>query len=246
MGSLTVLIVALAAALLLAPPALRESFERAASTVADVTQATSVVAMSGANITMAVSVVAVSAVQGASSAAAEAWNGVDLLNVVISARAARFYTHVSVDAAEALETAGGGVAGDLPREYQDILEHALRATGPLTPHMQVVNSSTVMGIRFHYLAYEAAFFNHGYVGLRFLFADVTYEALWANPLWFLFYDVVAEWPAIAAHLHELIKLHVKCPWAWEPLHLTEVVEAAEEDLTWWRRGWAYYEVMRRR
>ena len=72
MGSLTVLIVALAAALLLAPPALRESFERAASTVADVTQATSVVAMSGANITMAVSVVAVSAGQGSSSAATEA------------------------------------------------------------------------------------------------------------------------------------------------------------------------------
>ena len=98
MGPLTFLIVALAAKVLLAPPALRESFERAARTVADVTRATSVVAMSGANITIAVSVVAVSAVQGASSAAAEAWNGVDGLNVAISARAARLYTHVSVDA----------------------------------------------------------------------------------------------------------------------------------------------------
>ena len=169
-----------------------------------------------------------------------------MLNVVISARAARFYTHISVDAAEALETAGGGVAGDLPRECQDILEQALRTAGPLTPHMQVVNSSAVMGTRFHYLAYEAAFFNHGYVGMRFLFAEVTYEALWANPFWCIIFDVASEWPAISAHLHELIRRHVKCPWAWEPLHLTEVVEAAEEDLTMWRRFWAYFEVMRRR
>ena len=245
-GSLAVVLMALAVLLTAAPPGLALSLERAASTVADVTEATSVVAMSGANITMAISEVAVSAVRGASSTAAEAWHGVDLLNVVISARAARFFAHVSVDALEALETAGGGVARDLPAEFQTILEVAFRSVGPLTPQIQVINSTTVMSSKFHYLVYEASFFSQGYVGMRFLFADVNYEARWANPFWEVLYDVATEWPAIAAHLHEMIRLQTKCPWAWEPLAITEVVTSAETELTWWRRFMATIEVMRRR
>ena len=103
-----------------------------------------------------------------------------------------------------------------------------------------------MGGHIHCFVFEASFFASDYVGIRFLFADVLYESRWPNPLWGLAYDVAAEWHAIAAHLHELIKLHARCPWGWEPLAITDAVEDHESQVTWWRRLAATWEIMRRR
>ena len=99
-GRPTAGLMSLAVLLTTTPPGLALSLERAASTVADATETTSVVAMSGANITMTMSEAAVTVERSAPYAAAEAWHDADLLNVAISARAARSVAHVRRRAAE--------------------------------------------------------------------------------------------------------------------------------------------------
>ena len=115
-ASLAMVILASSLFLFVASPSMTSSLERTVNTIADVTSATGIVAMSGANVSMALSEVAVASVKGASSAISEAWAGVDLIDMTMSAKAALFFFHVSIPPEEAAHDAAGGLVASLPPE----------------------------------------------------------------------------------------------------------------------------------
>ncbi len=98
---------------------------------------------------------------------------------------------------------------------------------------------------FEMFEYEVFVLPHAYVGIRVVWAELSFQAMWANPLWeFMGSDVTAQLEKIRARVQASISQAFDLKWLRRPLQDSEapshvvppvwffVVSEAQRQLRW--------------
>ncbi|CAK0808053.1 unnamed protein product, partial [Prorocentrum cordatum] len=187
-----------------APAWLAPSRARSVGAVAhlseDLADATGAIAQVAKNDTLLVSDVAVSLTNGPVPLVQEAWSGVDLADSLANASGAHFL-----------------VLRGVTRKHGDLLWNAIAGVGQLFPHLTVSEHRFRTASYFDFFEYEVRLFRSGYVGVRFLWARMSFGAVWAKPHWeFVGADVTPELEAIGGLTRESISADLDLGWLREP------------------------------
>jgi len=206
-----VLFVALAVAAALALPALAPHVVRAAAAAAVLSEDIAAAVGAGAhlisNVTTGVTLAASSLGNGGLSFTHEAWSGVDLHNVSVTRSAGRLladdprYLRVFLDTVEGTELLGAPapLAVDVGRRVLAAVAVSLPAVS------KDLAGIDLAGGYFEYGA-TARVLSSGWIAFEWEFLNVTFELMWANPLWCMAeFDPSTEIEAIQGRLHSAIK-----------------------------------------
>ncbi|CAK0894737.1 unnamed protein product [Prorocentrum cordatum] len=191
------------------------------------------------NATLLVSDMAVSLTKGSMSLVQEAWSGADLAESSVNASGARFLVlkGVSTKALEVSELAL--TLEPLPSEYDDLLWNAISGVDQLVPHLAVSEHRFRTVSYFDSFEYEMRLFKSGYVSVRFVWARMSFKAVWANPLWeFLGPSLSPELEAIGGRTREAVSAAFDLDWLREPLSESEdELQVGPPDWISWYQLW---------
>ena len=207
---------------MMAPAWLAPSLTRSVGAVVnlseDLADAGGAIAQVAKNATLLVPDVAVSLTKGSMSIAREAWSGVDLADSSVNASGARFLV-LQGATREAFERNELSITLEpLPAEYYALLWNAIAGVDELVPHVSVSEHRFRTASYFDFFEYEVRLFPSGYLGVRFVWARMSFRAVWANPVWELVgADVSPELEAIASRTREAVSGALDLAWLRAPL-----------------------------
>ncbi len=226
-------------------PAASRSLEAAANFSAQVADAGGTMAQAAKNFTLLASDVAVSFTRGGLAVAEEAWDGVDLHNATVNASGARFCVRRGVTRSLFESSPLASSLNSLPPQWKQVLWAAVHGVDERFPRFAALESHFHTGSSYEMFEYEVRILPHAYVGIRFVWAELSFEASWANPLWeILGADVTAQLEKIGARVQSSINQALDLEWLRRPLQDSEapshvvppmwfsVVSEAQRQLSW--------------
>ena len=186
-------------------PSLSRSVDAVVTLSEDLADATGAIAQVAKNATLLVSDVAVALTKGTFPVAHEAWAGVDLADTVVNASGARFLIVRGASRKEFEESELAAALHPLPSEYRLRLWTAVSKVGPRAPRMAASECQFRTASYFDFFEFEAASFESGFIGVRFVWTRMVFKAIWSNPMWELRgIDVSSELTPIASRTRDML------------------------------------------
>jgi hypothetical protein len=226
-------------------PAASRSLEAAANFSAHVADAGGAMAQVAKNFTLLASDVAVSFTRGGLAVAEEVWDGIDLHNATVNASGARFCVRRGVTRSIFESSPLASSLNSLPRQWKQVLWAAVHGVDERFPRFAALESHFHTGSSYEMFEYEVRILPHSYVGIRFVWAELSFQATWANPLWELLgSDVTAQLEKIGARVQSSISQALDLAWLRQPLQDAEapshvvppmwfsLVSEAQRHLSW--------------
>ncbi len=203
-------------------PATVRSFEAAANFSANVADAGGSVAQAAKNITLLASDVAVSITRSSMAVVEEAWEGVDLHNATVNASGARFCVKRGVTRALFESSPLGTNLDSLLVRWKQMLWAAVHGIDERFPRFAAHGSAFHTESEFEMFEYEVRLLLYDYVGVRFVWAQLSFQAAWANPLWEIVgLDVTTQLEKLGERVQMSISKALDLGWLRAPLHDNE-------------------------
>lgn len=176
------------------------------------------VTASGANLTVAATDMIISVSRASISIAEEFWKGVDLHDTVASVQGSQWIMHRAY--AENLaffDTELGKQLVNIPREQQKSLLVAARGVSIALPVAKYVEASVCFNSSFREFSFQATFLPNGYIGMQYVYINVSFRAQWANPTWSLLeLDPATEIESIKLRLSAALREWPETYWHEKP------------------------------
>ena len=152
-----------------------------ARSVASLTGDVARMANTGTNLTIAVTEAAVALGRTSASVAAEAWNGVDLVDSVVSIHRARWAMHRSMVSARFFDSSIG--QNLVPLNDTSEIWVAMEAVSPMLPAISSQQTDWITNSSYVQVSYHVAVLDTFYIGVEVLIVSLSFAVEWCNPLW---------------------------------------------------------------
>ena len=153
----------------------------------------------------------------------EFWSGVDVVQASVNITGARWVMHRAIVKHGFFDQEIGCLLAKLPQPYLSELQIACSAVGPRLPEVR----KSVIGLLYNSSYVEVAFqvtaLPGWYIGVQFLFLNMSFMPKWANPTWeALDFDPTAETEALKHRLQESVRTTPFARWHEMPFSPAEL------------------------
>jgi len=194
-----------------------------------------------ANATAAFTDVALQVSRGALSLAAEAWHGIDLLDVVANASALRWAQSRHLPLSELNGTTVGEEILKLPLMWRILVLRGLASASADLPYF--VDSHREFVASGKYWEFELEVKVSGdFIMAKFFYGEVAFRPRWSNPLWEIMeHPVSKEIHQLAEAVHSALDHATGVPWRYQPLPLPADLDLPTPTTSsrwaffWWAR-----------
>ena len=149
----------------------------------DITSAAGQVAAAGANVSVAISHVAVASTKGTLGVLSEAWDGVDLLNLTISAEQGGVVIDDNLAFEKYLDSPAGHHVWRAPAAVREVALSVIAQASPHIPAQQLVRSFLNISDEYHQVRIAVKLDDEGFWHINWLFVEVGFAPRWSNPMW---------------------------------------------------------------
>ena len=193
------------------------------------------VSASGANLTVALSNVVISATRASVTLAEEFWHGVDLYDTKASVKGSRWIMHRAVAYSDTFFSSElGKLVAHIPIEHQRALLIAARGVSAAIPYTQFVEAAVCFNESYREFAFQVALLPNGYVGMQFLYTNVSFNLQWANPTWSLLdMDPSTELEGVKARLGAALRFWPEAQWQQRAFTGHELDYLLTIEPSWW-------------